>query len=373
MKNLKILLILMLCASNIFAQVTTFTPGKAISKSNTGAESLQLIGTSNQTDLMGTGIGGTLEVPTATQNNSNLLSLLGAGHTGVAFTNSAKSKIIFQATQNWSVGSTGSNMTFWTTPNNTITSLQRMTITNAGKIGIGTDSPGYNLEIIQDTPSDDGVGLKRFGGDAPSYFGIGARGTSGSPTASLTSDILGRFGGRGHNGTAFTTTRGRIEFVTNENWTSTANGTDIKFFTTQPTTTTATEKMIINGNGNVGIGTSAPTSKLTINGDYAVKVKTISTGGSITSLVRESSSVLYFNNVGTVNLRGIAGGEDGLVLHIFCSSSTTLNIFDDDTAATADKRIWTQTSSTVTISGRGGCTMIYDAFNTRWRVIGIAF
>lgn len=363
----------MLCASNILAQVTTFTPGKAISKSNTGAESLQLIGTNNQTDLIGTAIGGTLEVPTATQNNSNLLSLLGGGHTGVAFTNTAKSKILFQATQNWSVGNTGSNMSFWTTPNNTLTSLQRMMITNAGKIGIGTDSPGYNLEIIQDTPSDDGVGLKRFGGDAPSYFGIGARGTLGSPTASLTGDVLGRFGGRGHSGTGFTTTRGRIEFVTNENWSSTANGTDIKFFTTQPTTTAATEKMIINGNGNVGIGTSAPTSKLTVNGDYAVKVKNISTGGSITSLVRESSSVLYFSNVGTVNLRGIAGGEDGLILHIFCAIGTTLNIFDDDATAATDKRIWTQTSSTITVSGRGGCTMIYDAINNKWRVIGVAF
>lgn len=255
MKNYKLLVLFFLIfTSRIFAQGILLTPGKFVSNSNSGAESLKLFGVNNQNIIEGIGIGGTLTTPTATLSGTNLLSINGSGYTGNNFTN--------------------------------------------GRVG--------------------------------------------------------------------------IQFLSTENWGFGNTGTKISFLTTKIGTGITTEKMVINGDGNVGIGDATPTTKLSVNGDISVKTKTISTLGSIVALDRESSSVLYFNGSGVLNLRGIAGGQDGLILYIYNAGQTTLNIINEDIGAASANRIYTHTGTTVTIIGRGGCTMIYDAVNSKWRIIGMA-
>ena len=131
-------------------------------------------------------------------------------------------------------------------------------------------------------------------------------------------------------------------------------------------------RMTILANGNVGIGTNTPTAKLDIEGDIVVRKTTISTTGGINALNRNGASSLYFTGVGSITLRGITGGQDGMLLYIFTSIDATLNFIDDSSSAASGDRILTNTGATVTISGRGGATLIYDGTTNRWRVIGLA-
>jgi hypothetical protein len=99
------------------------------------------------------------------------------------------------------------------------------------------------------------------------------------PTATTNGSNLLQINGYGHNGTVFSISS-RISFLTSENWSSTAKGTDILFSSTKNGTTSTTEKMRITGDGYVGIGTTSPLTTLnvsggnwdlaTTNGDFAI-------------------------------------------------------------------------------------------------------
>lgn len=55
-----------------------------------------------------------------------------------------------------------------------------------------------------------------------------------------------------------------ISAKASEDWSTTANGTYLAFFTTGNTTTITTEKMRITNDGKIGIGTKTPTAQLTV-------------------------------------------------------------------------------------------------------------
>jgi hypothetical protein len=70
----------------------------------------------------------------------------------------------------------------------------------------------------------------------------------------------------GHDGTTWTSLlTGLIGFWSTENWTSTAMGTDMRFFTTSNGSSSRAERMRISDSGNVGIGTTTPTQVLDVN------------------------------------------------------------------------------------------------------------
>lgn len=131
-------------------------------------------------------------------------------------------------------------------------------------------------------------------------------------------------------------------------------------------------RVIVASNGNVGIGATTPTAKLDVDGDIVVRKTTISVAGTQNALNRGGGSSIYFAVFGTVTLNGIAGGQDGMILYLFTGVSATLIINNENVGAIAANRIATNTNGTVTISGRGGATLIYDGTSNLWRVIGIA-
>lgn len=131
-------------------------------------------------------------------------------------------------------------------------------------------------------------------------------------------------------------------------------------------------RMTINEVGNVGIGTSTPTAKLDIEGDIVVRKTTITTSGTINALNRGGGSSIKFDASGPVTLNGIAGGQDGMILYIINGQGTTLTINNESASASAANRITTNTGSALTITNRGGATLIYDSATNLWRVIGIA-
>lgn len=124
-------------------------------------------------------------------------------------------------------------------------------------------------------------------------------------------------------------------------------------------------------NGNVGVATTSPNAKLDLNGDLALTKKlTYTTAGVQNALDRQGASRIYIS--GTVTLNGIAAGEDGMVIFLYTSLGSTLTINNESVLALAANRIATHTGATVTITARGGVSMIYDSSLSTWRIFGFA-
>jgi hypothetical protein len=91
-----------------------------------------------------------------------------------------------------------------------------------------------------------------------------ARGTMASPLPVQTDDILGGMAVRGwlpagaSTPAGFSGGRGQVMFRSAENWTDTANGTYLSMTTTPAGSTAWVERLRINPNGFVGLGTSSP-------------------------------------------------------------------------------------------------------------------
>ena len=92
-----------------------------------------------------------------------------------------------------------------------------------------------------------------------------ARGNIVSPLAVQAEDILASFGSGGYSG-ASTIFSSQIDFIADGAITSTTVPQRISFLT-GTTAANRTERMVIKSGGNVGIGTTAPSEKLDVNGN----------------------------------------------------------------------------------------------------------
>ena len=94
-----------------------------------------------------------------------------------------------------------------------------------------------------------------------------AQGTVAAPAAVQANDILGRIDAQGFNGTSYALSQAGVDFLTTEAWTPTANGTAIRFYTTPAGSAVGFYRLAIDGDGRVGIGTTAPLDRLDVRGD----------------------------------------------------------------------------------------------------------
>lgn len=168
------------------------------------------------------------------------------------------------------------NLRFSTTSDGASSPTERMRITSAGNVGIGTTNPGAKLEVIDEI-----------------------RVTSGGAYASVTTRNTGATGGGGflayQNGVS-NAFFGVAGWYLGNTDTGVVIGTDsssrpIRFYTN-------TERMRITGDGNVGIGTDSPGYKLDVQGAGGI---TISTNGAIiagTELIT-GSGILAASSSGT--------------------------------------------------------------------------
>ena len=250
-----------------------------------------------------------------------------------------------RTTQSWNTTSNGTSLRFATTANNTTTTSVRMTIDESGFVGIGTTSPERNLHVFN---GSSGVTPNSFAGlfienSASAYLQLG------SPEASAVGVLFGK---------PSNALSGSVLYDSGNNMLLRTGGN--------------LTRMTVTSAGNVGIGTSAPTAKLDIEGDIVVRKTTISSAGTYYALNRGGGSSVYFSVAGTVTLNGIAGGQDGMILYLFTASGTTLNIVNQSGSATSANQIATHTGGTVAINGRGGATLIYSSDTNNWRIVGVA-
>jgi hypothetical protein len=139
-----------------------------------------------------------------------------------------------------------------------------------GKLGIGTTAPTTYLHIVNATTAPTTVTLDKFSttGNDNDFAFRRARNTKAAPTAVATSDILASYSMLGYDGAKFVAGAG-IDVLAEATWTAAIHKAYIRYLTNPGTTATSVplERMRITSAGNVGIGTSAPTSRLHVTSD----------------------------------------------------------------------------------------------------------
>ncbi|WP_428659310.1 tail fiber domain-containing protein [Runella sp.] len=259
------------------AQSILLTPNQIETKQSGAGENIILQGI-NPPNILSKRQNGTIAAPTAVTSGNDLFSLQAAGYNGTAFSG-ARSTIRFEAAQNWTTTQNGAKLVFATTENGTTTPIDRMIITDNGRVGVGTDIPQSDFEVA----GNGGMGVRTYG-NANTFnshiYGSHASGTVNAPTASTNDQILARFEGHGFNGSYFEE-GARIEMRATETWASAENGTEMNFYTT-PTNAdtplkrmTITESGVVSVNSKIGINTTTPEYALEVlaTSDDAIAVK----------------------------------------------------------------------------------------------------
>lgn len=172
------------------------------------------------------------------------------------------------------------------------TSVERMRLNSQGFLGIGTSNPTKKLDVNGDvrvigttylnitTPLltgdsvsvGTGLGIQRFGGSgsAPNLTFTGARGTESDPQPSGIGDETGRLLFRGWDGAAETAPLVSARFGAIVDAAVSAGSVPQALIFKTGSTNTPAERMRINSNGWVGIGTATPLAQLHVAGDVKV-------------------------------------------------------------------------------------------------------
>jgi cytoskeletal protein CcmA (bactofilin family) len=215
----------------------------------------------------------------------------------------------------------------------------KMTIQNStGNVGIGTTSPQAKLHVTgssvgilvtaEASPDVPRVTLEGYT-RTPNIVGKYANGTAATPTAATLDNTLLQLRADGYGATAFQAGSASINLRAAQTWTDLASGSYINFFTTTNGQTSPAERLRISDSGNVGIGTTTPTTfKLEVAGNIGPEADNTRDLGSSG---RRWANVYATNIQGAITPTGFTQGSV-----TFAGTGGTLNqdngnFFWDDT------------------------------------------
>jgi hypothetical protein len=248
------------------------------------------------------------------------------------------------------IGSAGDDLTFWTAD------AQKMRITSAGNVGIGTTSPAFTLDVWAGNAQGIRVQNNLSGADNYSLR-----------LTSAYADEMATIQAGNDN-------RGKIAF---RNF-----GKDITFDTNG-----ANERMRINSSGNVGIGTTSPEARLDVQhaaGAGRMQLRLSNTGGTnYWELGRENSSGDFWIAEGVAGTAFVIDQDTRKVgigttspaygrLEVKQSSdASNEGIAVTSASGSYTGRIWCNNNLfTLTGGGTGTRTIVYDGADHRWQLGG---
>lgn len=198
---------------------------------------------------------------------------------------------------------------------------------NAGKVGIGTSAPTTPLDVTSDSglPNETAtLTLAQYNSVSAatnsSLIFRRARGPLASPARINASDIIGGIYANGYyddgaGSAGFPSQNsGAIRFMADENFAASSTlGTRIVFDTTASGTNSRTTKMVVTGEGNIGIGTTAPEALVQIVGKPVASGSTIPLGseGSLMITTNPSGGTNPQGFLGSLWFGGKEGGNEG--------------------------------------------------------------
>ncbi len=222
---------------------------------------------------------------------------------------------------------------------------EEMRLSSTGNLGIGTSTPDAKLHIFNEGSTVGDLWVTAVG-DNVGIHGRRARGTTASPTAVQTDDLLTSFGSYARYAADYSLNPvGTFNILAAENHTSTAQGSYLTFETTNIGANSKTEKMRISDSGNVGIGDTSPDALLDIQGTLGLSgatsgIITFAAPATVTSgtyvwpaAMPGSNMVLQSDNTGALSWVAGGGGVAADSLN-FTDFSDTLAL-DASTSITA--------------------------------------
>jgi hypothetical protein len=206
----------------------------------------------------------------------------------------------------------------------------RFFITANGKVGIGNSNPVNTLSVTENSLSE----------NSSIKLNNATTGFTASDGAYISADTDGDL-------TILNSEAGNVEIINN------------------------TGSLVLQPNGNVGVATNTPDSKLDVFGDFSLSRVTVnSVNGGYNDLNRAGASVLKFTNGGILN--GISGGVEGMMIYIYNTNASVLTLTNQNIGSAAVNRIITPGNINLSLNSTGGATLIYDGGFQRWRVISVA-
>lgn len=220
---------------------------------------------------------------------------------------------------------------------------ERMRIKGNGKVGIGTSKPGafysvVGLEIADSTGMNRDVMLRSSSNTTHSSLLFArTRGSHSTPAIVQPNEDLGRVSFMGYDGTMLMTA---AEIQGHADSTAATNSMpgNLTFHTASPTSGIGViERMRIDRNGNIGVGTNAPLTKLDVEGALALgeNASFIATAASLTLTIGNRS---YFrvnaNDVPSLRILTLSNGlQVGQILIIECIAGAGTGFRIADNAA----------------------------------------
>lgn len=168
--------------------IGTGAPSAALDVHRDGADSaLNLHSYNGVPRVVGYQSAGTQASPSATMGSSDILYIGAKGYDGTAHTQGAA--IRMTASENWSTGMNGTEMSFSVTSNGATGITEAMHIANDGRIGIGTSFPNSNLEVN---------GSARFASMSPPAEGGSCAGETGALLNDSSNELMQCISGTWH-------------------------------------------------------------------------------------------------------------------------------------------------------------------------------
>jgi hypothetical protein len=180
----------------------------------------------------------------------------------------------------------------------------KFVVDDSGQVGIGTATPAYPLDVEKEGNADSIIVMQAASDGfqyKPALLFKRSRGTLSNPTGVQEGDWLMAMFINAHNGIGYNTNNWRVfDIEASETWNATNRGFRYSFFTRANGASSITERLRIDHNGNIGIGTTTPSNLLTLSGgaysdglawypacsrEYKENIKELSTGDAVRTLL----------------------------------------------------------------------------------------